>query len=72
MDKTKFDSIVAKVKQKEQAIARAEGSMASIMDGLAKYGISTIEQAQAKLAELKKEGASLVEQQDKLYKELEG
>ena len=72
MNLQEFQTIKDKIKQKEISNATATGKMNSIEESWKnKYGISTLEEAEKKLAELKKESEEKEKTRDEYFKKLQ-
>ena len=72
MNLQEFQTIKDKIKQKEISNATATGKMNSIEESWKnRYGISTLEEAEKKLAELKKESEEKEKTRDKYFKKLQ-
>lgn len=72
MNLQEFQTIKDKIKQKEISNATATGKMNSIEESWKNnYGISTLEEAEKKLAELKKESKEKEKTRDEYFKKLQ-
>ena len=72
MNLQEFQTIKDKIKQKEISNATATGKMNSIEESWKnRYGISTLEEAEKKLAELKKESEEKEKTRDEYFKKLQ-
>ena len=72
MNLQEFQTIKDEIKQKEISNATATGKMNSIEESWKnKYGISTLEEAEKKLAELKKESEEKEKTRDEYFKKLQ-
>ena len=72
MNLQEFQTIKDKIKQKEISNATATGKMNSIEESWKnKYRISTLEEAEKKLAELKKESEEKEKTRDEYFKKLQ-
>jgi hypothetical protein len=72
MNLQEFQTIKDKIKQKEISNATATGKMASIEESWKnRYGISTLSEAEKKLAELKKESEEKEKTRDEYFKKLQ-
>jgi len=69
---SEYEEIKKKIKRANEAAIRAEGSIEQIKQQWKKdFGIISVEEAEEKITELKKEIESLKEERDKLMKKLE-
>ena len=72
MNLQEFQTIKDNIKQKEISNATATGKMNSIEESWKnRYGISTLEEAEKKLAELKKESEEKEKTRDEYFKKLQ-
>ena len=72
MNLQEFQTIKDKIKQKEISNATATGKMNSIEESWKnRYDISTLEEAEKKLAELKKESEEKEKTRDEYFKKLQ-
>ena len=72
MTEQEFTGLKNKIKDKELQSATAKGKQDSIIElWKSKYGCKTLEEAKAKLEELKKEKIEKEEKRDEYFKKLE-
>ena len=71
MNEVEFESIKTKIKNKEIEDAQAKGKMESIEEvWKSKYGCQSLEQAEEKLSELKKENEEKSKKRDAYFEKL--